>query len=262
MQNCRNFAFFRFWVTKCKQNFDFLHFTTFSRQPNALKKSKENTTKQKESTKTKVFEENKKGESKGKAHSKVRGNGCGGAWSEVNTTLEKRSDGSAWEASSRGAVTADLRREEEAIDAENEKVTVHKQSLSPLFNQTKTLTKRTAAGEVLLCVAFESMRRPMKKKYVWFYFIFQNFKMPKNRADLLMRTQRSLSLSLSLPALLLSSLSLSLLRRIKKLRLVAYSRQYPLLSSQRIEEIFTVDEVGPEKGPSWRVWFAKLRWDW
>jgi hypothetical protein len=45
---------------KCKQNFDFHHFATFSRQPTALKKSKENTAKQKESTKTKVFEENKK----------------------------------------------------------------------------------------------------------------------------------------------------------------------------------------------------------
>jgi hypothetical protein len=102
---------------KCKQNFDSLHCATFSRQPNALKKSKENTAKPKKALKQNRKPKKTKRRIERKKHIQVRGNGCGGACSERNKTLEKRSDDST-----RGAVTVDLRREDEAIAAENEKV--------------------------------------------------------------------------------------------------------------------------------------------
>jgi hypothetical protein len=46
----------------------------------------------------------------------------GGAWSKSNTALEKRSDNSVLEASTRGVVIVNLRRDEAAIRIEKEKV--------------------------------------------------------------------------------------------------------------------------------------------
>lgn len=70
----------------------------------------------------------------------------GGAWSKSNTTLDKRSDNSALEASTRGAVIVNLRREEAAITIEKEKVLCTNKPLDLSLQDEKRVAKACGRG--------------------------------------------------------------------------------------------------------------------